>query len=114
MTDVLKIPDAWVYELAHSMRRVDDKPEYTNFRLQLASFPPNVPQGSVRNLRPLYTMPPTSEALLAEIEQLRAERDTLIAAMERAHEILERNLGHQTEKCYDALHVLRNSLEQNK
>lgn len=102
MTDVLKIPDAWVYELVCSMC------------LQLTFYPPNAPQGSVRNLRPLYAVPPSSEALLAEIKQLRAERDALIAAVEKAHEILERNLGHQTEKCYDALHVLRNSLEQNK
>lgn len=34
-------------------------------------------------------------------------------AIERAIKILDRNLGHQTEKCYDALAILRRSLQEN-
>jgi hypothetical protein len=49
-------PVAWVYELARA--RHPETGEYTNWGPpQVTLYEPCVPEGSIRNLRPLYAMP---------------------------------------------------------
>lgn len=49
---------AWSYELACSRNWVDGKPaEYCDWQAYVTVRKPNVPPGSIRNLRPLYAGP---------------------------------------------------------
>jgi hypothetical protein len=50
-----RIPVAWSYELARSMNRGTG--EYSDWGQELTMFKPRVPDGSIRNLTPLYTRP---------------------------------------------------------
>jgi hypothetical protein len=54
-------PIAWIYELAYVMR--GDK--YSDWRERITKHKPNVPEGSIRNLRPLYAASPTPPTSLA-------------------------------------------------
>lgn len=51
-------PVAWVYELA---RAINSKGEYSFWEERLTFYKPNVPSGSIRNLRPLYFTTPTPQ-----------------------------------------------------
>jgi hypothetical protein len=58
-------PVAWTFELARSI--IPATKEYTNWgSAQLSFTEPNVPEGSVRNLRPLYAAPHPSPAISDE------------------------------------------------
>lgn len=46
-------PTAWVYELANSYNNQTD--EYSGWNRYISFRKPNVPEKSIRNLKPLYT-----------------------------------------------------------
>lgn len=48
----------------------------------------------------------------ADVHHVLNENDRLRAAAAKAESILARNLGHQTEKCYDALAILQRALQE--
>lgn len=50
-------PDAWEYELATRVRHLSVGNDYEGWELRLSKTKPNVPDGSIRNLRPLYARP---------------------------------------------------------
>lgn len=51
---------------------------------------------------------------LSTEEELIIVNDRLRAAIKRALGILDRNLGHQTEKCYDAVAVLNQAIRESE
>lgn len=50
--NLLREPVLWQYELAHS---IDNKGNYFNWQLHRSKEKPNVPEGSIKNLIPLYS-----------------------------------------------------------
>lgn len=52
----------------------------------------------------------TLDAAESDNARLQARVSELEAALAKAENILARNLGHQTEKRYDALEIIRNGL----
>jgi len=57
---------------------------------------------------------PTEHATYGHrIEALEVENERLRNAVTKAENILARNLGHQTEKCYDALAILRRAIQES-
>lgn len=58
-------PEAWLYELA-TVRHVDGP--YDNWCERLTRYKPTVPEGSIRNLRPLYAtrLTPSSDPAVGE------------------------------------------------
>lgn len=73
--DELK-PGAWKYELAHS--RVWDGCQpvgWTDWRWHLSESKPCVPEGSLRNLIPLF--PPEATADVARMREVRAVHDKM-------------------------------------
>lgn len=49
-----------------------------------------------------------------EILSLRQQLCEMRGAIKRALGILDRNLGHQTEKCYDAVAVLNQAIRESE
>lgn len=48
------------------------------------------------------------------IAEMQAEIDRLRGVVAKSAEILKRNLGHQTEKCYDALSILQRAIRETE
>ncbi len=49
-----------------------------------------------------------------DAERFSQEKKKLRDAIKRALGILDRNLGHQTEKCYDAVAVLNQAIRESE
>lgn len=61
MTHAQQQPLAWRYQLAHARIWNNGVPgEYTDWQWHLSETEPNVPEGSLRYLTPLYAAPPRS------------------------------------------------------
>lgn len=72
-------PVAWSYELAtHIQGGVTGDKQYTSFEARISLDKPNVPEGSIRNLRPLYTSPPPKAVTITDAMVERAA-DELVA-----------------------------------
>lgn len=72
-----------------------------------------VTEGNIRSLGPAGAIPFPYQEWLAVVQgalALAADGNQLRDAMAKAERILDRNLGHQTEKCYDALSIIRKAL----
>lgn len=75
--DAEKMPDAYSYELAHS----SDVDGYSNWHKYITEDAPYVPEGSIRNLKPLYSRatPPCDDGRgeLSKGNKLGAEESNL-------------------------------------
>lgn len=71
---------AWVYELA--ICKTDDG-EYVGWHTCLSLTKPCVPDGSIRNIRPLYTSPPATAAGVG-VDEIARLRDEMVAEFRNA------------------------------
>lgn len=73
------VPQAWMFELAKA--KLIDKDEYTDFGgPQLSFTPPEVPEGAVRNVKPLIPLD-VARALVQHLRDQIAHRDSVLADM---------------------------------
>lgn len=71
-------PVAWKYELAHARTWENGTPVgWADWHWYLTNYEPHVPEGSLRNLTPLYTTPPSNEALVKALGEWVAVRQDL-------------------------------------
>lgn len=59
-------PAAWLFELARAVHYDQGRKYYDAWEPQLSLTKPNVPEGSVRNLRPLYVAAPRAQTAEGE------------------------------------------------
>jgi hypothetical protein len=58
-------PAAWSYELAHA----SGTRGYSDWQKHITETKPNVPEASIRNLRPLYLNEPQEARVTAEVQE---------------------------------------------
>ena len=90
LAEPVQEPVAWSYELATTMLEHG----YDGWEHLITRYKPNVPEGSIRNLTPLYTTPPQRKPLTEEeidsiwdSEKAFADIYAIVRAIERAHGI---------------------------
>ena len=85
-------PVAWMFELARNFNLEG----YGGWEKRITEYRPNTPEGSVRNVTPLYTAPPqraplTEEEIIDATEHIDTSRNGyfihIARAIERAHKI---------------------------
>lgn len=84
MTDTSEKPVAWSYELAGYYNA--GRARYDGWKKQLTDYAPNVPEGSIRNLQPLYTRPTVSADAREALGKPRLEDEVAWAILQALHE----------------------------